>query len=522
MNQRYDAIVIGAGHNGLVTAALLAKAGYRVLVLERRDVLGGAAATEEVFPGFRFNTGAHDAALFRDEVVNALNLQQHGLEFISSAVKIFAPQPNYSHVTLWNDLNKTLDEIATFSIGDVERYATFTQMMDRLGSVLDSMVTLTPPNLAGKLNVRELYPWARTALSLRRLGKRDTMEFLRVLPMSARELLDEWFESDALKGLFGAMGVRGSMQGPYASGTAFMMLYHRLGATKFVRGGIGRLSNVLAEVARKHGAEIRTGVEVQRVAVKDGVARGVVIDGETITARVVVSNADARRTLFGLVGPAELAPREMRRVRNVRYRGSTAKINLALSALPEFVSHPDGDYLSGCIVIAPSLEYIERAYDEAKYGRFSTQPALDITVPTVLDPSLAPEGQHIMSITMQYAPYRLREGDWDEQREALGDCVIDTLAAYMTNLHNNIMHRQVITPLDWEREYGLTEGSITHGQMGLDQVLFMRPIAGYGQYRMPIEHLYLCGAGAHPGGGVTGAPGYNAAREIMKDLKGKA
>jgi phytoene dehydrogenase-like protein len=334
-----------------------------------------------------------------------------------------------------------------------------------------------------------------------------------------------------LKGALGAAGISGSMQGPRASGTNLMLLYHHLGAgcgglraSRFVRGGIGQLSVALAYAGREYGAEIRTDTPVERILVKDYRARGVVLaDGRELAARIVVSNADPRRTLFDLVGATKLPLRVVRRVRNLRFRGCTAKVNLALTGLPKFTAAPaasdDVVHLGGHILLSPSLDYLERAYDDAKYGRFSKLPYLDVVIPTVLDPSLAPPGQHVMSITMQYAPYKLRAGTWDEQREVLGDHVVEALTACAPNLKDLILQRQVLTPLDWERDYGLTEGGIYQGQMGLDQLFFMRPLPGYGQYRTPVENLYLCGAGTHPGGGVSGAPGYNAAREVLRDLK---
>jgi phytoene desaturase len=525
----YDTVIIGAGHNGLVAAALLAKAGRRVLVLERRQAIGGAAATEEIFPGFRFNTGAQDAGLFRPEIIAALNLQKHGLEFIESPVAVFAPQPTGSALTLWRDQQKNVAEISRFSKTDAEKFPAFVRFINKLSEALDSIMLLTPPKVMQN-NFSELRAWAGVGLKLKRLGKQDMMEFLRVLPMTVAEFLNEWFESETLKGVLGAAGVTGSMQGPQASGTAFMMLYHYLGgsnggfrSSRFVRGGIGQLSEALASAARQHGAEIRAQAEVERIILEDGRAAGVTLkNGETIAARVVISNADPRRTFFDLVGAPNLGPTFVRRVRNLRFRGNTAKVNLALSGLPRFAGAPSGDaHLAGHIVICPSLEYLERAYDDAKYGNFSQQPYLDIVIPTILDASLAPADKHLMSVTMQYAPYKLKNGTWDEHRERLADRIIDVLAQYAPDLKNLIMHRQILTPLDWERDYGLTEGCIFHGQMGLDQLLFMRPVAGYGQYRTPIENLYLCGAGTHPGGGVTGAPGYNAAREILKDLKHK-
>jgi phytoene dehydrogenase-like protein len=428
---------------------------------------------------------------------------------------------------MWQDVGRTQTDLARLSETDAEKISQFVRRLAALTGVLDNIMTLTPPNLSQR-NVGDLLPWLKVGTDLKWLGQREMMEFLRVLPMTVAEFLDEWFESELLKGVLGSVGITGSMQGPRAAGTAFMYLYHYLGAastgfkaSRFVRGGVGQLSAALAGAARQYGAEIRTGTEVSQVAVKDGQATGVILaGGEEISARRVISSAAPRRTFFELVDPPELEPRFVRLVKNIRYRGCTAKVNLALGGLPYFIHLPEdgGPYLGGHILISPSLDYLERAYDDAKYGNFSRRPYLDVVIPSLIDPSLAPAGQHVMSITMQYAPYHLAESSWPQQRAALGDKIIDTLAEYAPNLKELILERQVISPLDWEQDYSLTEGSIFHGQMGLDQLLFMRPVAGWGQYRTPIDRLYLCGAGTHPGGGVTGAPGYNAAREILKDL----
>ncbi|MFQ5614065.1 MAG: phytoene desaturase family protein [Anaerolineae bacterium] len=524
MRESYDAIIIGGGHNGLVSAAYLAKAGRRVLVLEQRHVLGGAAATEEVFPGFKVNTGAGDAGLFQDKIVQDLSLEAHGLEFRQSPVACFAPQPGGEALTLWRDEQQTVAGLRRFSPRDAERFPAFRRELNRMARILREMLLLTPPDVMAR-DLRDLVAWGGVGLKLKRLGKREMMEFLRVLPLAVAEYLDEWFESDALKGLLAAAGVWGNQLGPRGAGTAMMLLYqHASGfpAGRFVAGGIGQLSAALAAAAQGFGAEIRTGQAVSRVLLDNGrgtngpAAAGVVLaGGREIRAGVVVSNADPRRTFFDLVGAQNLDPGFMRHVRNLIYRGCTAKVNLALSGLPQFNGQTDPAQLGGHILIGPSPEYVERAYDEAKYGRYSKNPVLDIVIPTVLDPALAPEGQHIMSITVQYAPYHLRQGDWETGREALAEAVIEALAAYAPGLRDLILHRQVLTPLDWEQRYGLTEGSIHHGQMSLDQVLVLRPVPGWSRYRAPVDNLFLCGAGAHPGGGVTGAPGYNAAREVL-------
>lgn len=525
MNQTYDAIIIGGGHNGLVTAATLAQAGQNVLVLEQREVLGGAAATEEIFPGFQVNTGAPDAGLFQDEIVRALFLKMYGLEFRQSPVLLFAPQPDGRSLTLWRDEAKSVAEIGRFSRRDAECYPAFVRQVGRMAAILQAMLLLTPPTLS-ELNINDMMGWGKLGLKVKGLGRQEMMEFLRLLPMPAQDYLDEWFESDALKGALGSSAVIGMMQGPRSAGTTLMFLYQAASgegcvrAGRFVQGGVGQLSAVLAAVARQHGAEIRTGAAVARVLLADGKATGVALaSGETLHARVVISNADPRCTFFELVGPQNLEPRFMRHVRNILYRGSTAKLNLALRDLPWFHGQTTAEQLSGHIVISPSLDYLEKGYDDAKYGRFSAHPHLHITIPTLTDPTLAPTGQHVMCVTMQYAPYHLRDANWNEQREALGNHILHTLSLYAPNLPDLILHRQVLTPLDWEQDYGLTEGSIFHGQMGLDQLLVMRPVPGWGQYRTPIENLYLCGAGTHPGGGVTGAPGYNAAREVLQALR---
>ena len=524
-----DAIVIGAGHNGLVTGSLLAKAEFKTVVLEQRDVLGGAAATEEVFPGFKINTGADDAGLFHDEIIEELNLAAHGLAFHENEVAVFAPQPDGTALTLWRDQAQSVAEIARFSPRDAERYPDFAAEINQHAQALRGMLLLTPPELMER-KLSDATAWGKFSLSLRRMGSKEMMEFMRVLPMPANDYLNEWFESDALKGTLAAPALFGNQLGVRGAGTTFMLLYQHTGGflrRRAVVGGMGQLSTALAAAAEEHGAEIRLGAAVDHILLAhtsmgdDDQAAGVVLaDGTEIQGNIVVSNADPRRTFFGLVGPTNLEPRFMNHVRNIIYRGVTAKINLALSGLPQFNGQTDASQLSGCIRISPSLEYLERAYDAAKYGNPSPNPILDMTIPTLLDPALAPDGQHILSITMQYAPYNLAGSNWTEQRERLGDTILDTVSRYAPDLQSLILERQILTPLDWEQTYGLTEGSIHHGQMSLDQLLIMRPVSGWSRYRTPVKNLFLCGAGTHPGGGVTGAPGYNAAREVIKVLKG--
>lgn len=527
MKSNYDVIVIGAGHNGLVTAAKLAMAGLHVLIVEHRNNVGGAAATEEVYPGFKYNTGAPDAGLFRADIIKELDLYSHGLQFIESQVAVFAPQANGDSLTIWRDPAKTAQDIAKFSNKDAASYMSFISTTNKFSRWLSEISRLSPPDVFNP-SLADMYNWANMALKTKRLGKKDMMELLRILPMTINEYLDEWFETEALKAVLGAPAVTGSMQGPQASGTAFMFLYQQAGSpnggfksSRFVRGGIGMLSSALLSSAQKHGAEIIYGDGVTNIVLDGNRAVGIDLEsGKQLTARIIASSVDARHTLFGLVGAPNIEPRVMRRVRNIKYRGTTAKINLALSEFPQFHAAANAtDILTGHIIICPSLDYLERAYDHAKYGNISNEPYLDIVIPSISDDSIAPPDQHVMSINMQYAPYDLKNQNWEDQREALGDLVIQTLSQYISNIQDIILHRQIITPLDLERDYGLTEGSIFHGQMGLDQLLFMRPIPGYGKYQSPIDNLFFCGAGAHPGGGVSGAPGSNAASHIINNWK---
>jgi phytoene dehydrogenase-like protein len=524
MTNNYDVIVIGAGHNGLVAAATLAASGKRVLVVEKRDVLGGAAATEELFAGYHLNTGATDAALFQDEIIQKLDLARHGLKFHESPALLFAPQPDGRALTIWRDEAQTVAEIAKFSSRDAAQWPAFRAQVERFAAMLRGMLLLTPPDL-GSLHRGDLMSWAPLALRLRRQGGDDMMELFRVLPMAVQGYLDEWFESDALKGALGGSAVIGAALGPRSAGTNLMFFYQNLGgllAHRFVVGGIGQLAAALAAAAKAGGATILTGVGVERVLIEgdlEPAAIGVQLEnGEKIRAAAVLSNADARRTLFDQVGPQHLQPEVMRHVRNIVYRGTTARLNLVLNGLPAFVGQVNAAQLGGRIRLSPSLDYLEKAYDASKYGRYSEQPYLELFIPTIHDRSLvANQGSdhHILTATIQYAPYALRAGDWSEMEGAFTELVMTTLESIAPGISRQVIHSAMATPAKLEREYSLTEGSIYHGQMGLDQMLVMRPIPEWSRYETPVKNLYLCGAGAHPGGGVTGAPGYNAARTLL-------
>jgi phytoene dehydrogenase-like protein len=527
MSKTYDAIIIGGGHNGLVAAAYLAIAGRRVLVLERRAIVGGAAVTEELFPGFRFSTCADGAGYLSPQIRRDLNLDAFGLQILPADPVLFSPQPDGSHLTIWRDTDRTVKEIERFSAADAVRYPVFVDLMSKIAGVVGGMMQITPPDLPD-MSWGDLRGLLTMTGTVRTLGRKNVNHLLRVLPMPVADLLNEWFESDALKGAIAANGVRHISWGPQEAGTAYMMLYNWAGSDNrlfrsagVVKGGMGELTQAIAKAAESFGAEIRTEAEVTYVTAQGGRATGTTLaSGEAIEARVVVSNADPRTTFLELLGPRYLAASFVGHVQNIKYRGSGARVHLALSELPEFTAingDDPGTYLRGPIQIAPSMEYIQRAYDPVKYGQFSRRPYLDIIIPTLTDPGLAPKGQHIMSITAKYAPYHLRGTDWQAQRDAFGESVINTLAKYAPNIRDAILHCQVMTPLDLEAVYGLPEGNPNHGEMTLDQFLHIRPIPGWAQYRTPLDGLYLCGAGTHPGGGVTGMPGKNAAREILKD-----
>jgi phytoene dehydrogenase-like protein len=519
MKQQYDAIIIGGGHNGLVAAAYLAQAGKSVLVLEKRAVLGGTAATEELFPGFRVNIGAENAGNFHPQIQRELFLKMHGLTLRQPAAAIFVPAEDGRPLTLYPDVQRTTEMLAAYGLRDTEVYPAFAAHVAQMTDVLREMLLQTPPDLAGR-NINELLSWGRVGWKLKRIGDKAMMEFLRVLPMPAREWLDEWFADDLLKGALGLDAVTGSAQGPRAAGTTLQFLYqhmHGLLQPQQVLGGTGALSAALADAAATYGAEVRTGTAVTAIQLdENGCAIAVILEnGDQIPARTILSSVDPRQTLFEFVGPQHLPPRFMRAVRNIIYRGTTAKLILALSDLPQFHGQPEASQLSGRIRLAPSLDAIERAYDDSKYGRYSAKPVLDMQIPTILDPGLAPAGRHLLQITVRYTPYWLREESWDEAAAGLETAVLAQLRTVAPQIDELIRHKKLLTPMDYAQTYGLTEGSIYHGQMGLDQLLVMRPVSGWGRYRTPVPNLLLCGAGTHPGGGLTGAPGANAARELL-------
>jgi phytoene dehydrogenase-like protein len=526
MNSTYDVVVIGGGHNGLVNAAYLAKAGKRVLVCERRHVLGGAAVTEEIFPGFKFSVASYVVSLLRPEIIRDLDLPRHGMEILPLD-GTFTPMPTGDYLWRVNDHAKTRFEIARHSRLDAEAYDEYGKAMVEMGRFVKPILAMTAPDPTS-LALKGLKDLLSIARRFQKLPAQDKYNQVQLMTMSAADFLDQWFETDVLKATMSASGIIGTFLGVRSPGTAYVLLHHYMGEIDgafrswgLVRGGTGAISNAIASAAREAGAEIRTEAPIQKILIENGRAAGVVLEnGDDIRANVVSSSVDPRLTFLKMVGSDNLSPEFVEDVGRYKFRGSSGKVNLALDALPNFKCLPgEGPHLRGAISISPTLEYMERAYDDAKYGRYSRRPYIDIVIPSLTDPSVAPPGKHVMSCFVQYAPYHLKEGTWDEMREEFGDTVINTISEYAPNLRDIILHRQVLTPLDIERTFGLSEGNIFQGELSLEQLFFLRPVPGWAQYRTPIRGLYMCGSATHPGGGIMGAPGLNAAKKILGEWK---
>jgi phytoene dehydrogenase-like protein len=540
--QRYDAVVIGGGHNGLISAAYLARAGLKTVVLERRHVLGGAAVTEEIFPGFRFSVFSYVVSLLRPEIIRELDLPRHGLDILPLD-GTFTPLPEGQGRAaprdqagnkigtgdyLWrvNDHGRTVRELRRWSKLDAEAYEEYGQLMVDMARFIKPILSIVPPDPASN-DPRPLLPLGGLARAFQRLMERQQAVFVQLMTMSASDFLDQWFETDPLKATMSASGIIGTYQGVKSPGTAYVLLHHYMGeidgafrAWGIPKGGTGGISNAIASAARANGAEIRTEAPVAKILTRGGRATGVVLEsGEEILAESVLSSVDVRRTFIDLLEPGVVDDEFTAEVRRFKFRGSSGKVNLALDGLPSFTSLPGpGEHLRGAISLSPSIADMERAYDDAKYGHWSRKPYVDIVIPTLVDPSMAPPGKHVMSCFVQYAPYHLADGlgTWDDNREAFGDAVVDRIAEFAPDIRSKILHRNVQTPLDIERTTGLTEGNIFQGELSLEQLFFSRPVPGWARFRTPVRDLWMCGSSTHPGGGIMGANGRIAAIELLR------
>jgi phytoene dehydrogenase-like protein len=517
----YDAIVIGAGHNGLVAAAYLGKAGKRVLVLEKREKVGGILDTTQIAPGVKAPGIVHTVGRLRRSVIDDLGLLRHGLVLIDPPVRVFAPQPDGPALTLWADVAKTASGLRERSAADAQNYAHFDKKVRSLASFLAHINAATPTDLKSP-TFADALSGLKLGKAFKGLGTKAGREITRALPMAIADFVGENFEDEAVRGAIASRGVLYTAQGPWSAGSTTNLLNDSAGndggaagQSTMVKGGPGALAEALAQAAKSFGAEIRTGVEVVAITIRNGRASGVALaDGSEISAGRVVSAGDPKRTLTTLVDPVVVGPHLRWRAGNIRQSGRTSKVNLALSDLPKF-NGAEPEALRGRIVIGPSIDYLEHAFDHSKYGRISEEPLLEATIPTLSDPSLAPEGQHVLSIVAQWTPRELRDGDWNAERDRLADLVVKTLELYAPGLGDKVTARQVITPVDLETEYGLSGGHVLHAEPGLDSWFAWRPLIGHARYRFGIPGLWLAGSGAHPGGGITGGPGANCAREML-------
>jgi phytoene dehydrogenase-like protein len=526
MAEAWDAIVVGAGHNGLVCGAYLARAGLKVLILERREVIGGACATEEVWPGYRVSTASYVMSLLQPRIIKDLELRKFGFEVLPTD-NLFVPFPDGRYFVFWDDLKKTCAEIARFSKKDAETYPVFEAFLHEAARFVRELLWVTPPNPASRRpgDIKEM---VGLLWRLRKLGG-HLFRFADLMTESISDFLDRYFESAELKAVLAYYGSIGTFAGPKTPGTAYVLLHHLMGEHEgaggwgFIRGGMGAISQAIARSAERYGAMVRTDAEIARIPVTGGRVTGVVLrSGEEIPGKLVVSNADPKRTFLGLVDSRELPPEFVGEVRSYKTYSTAFKINLALEEPPRYTAFDPravGTSYPTYVHIGPSVEYLERAYDDAKYGRPSARPFMTPVVPTIVDPDLAPRGKHIVNLFGGHAPYTLREGTWETERERFYETVLDTLAEYAPNVKGAVIHRQILTPPDLEAVFALPQGHIFHGELSPDQLFFFRPVPGWANYRSPIRGLYQCGSATHPGGGVMGVSGHNAAREILRDWR---
>jgi phytoene dehydrogenase-like protein len=522
-------VLIGGGHNALVAAFYLAKGGFKPLVLERREMIGGGAVTEEFYPGFRASTLAHTLGPLRTDILRDMQLHRFGCDILSPDPRVFAPTLEGKALFFYNDAGKTAADVAKFSEKDAAKYVDFADSLESVSEALTQLASITPPAI-DKPSPEDFWNLFKTGRGVRRLGKEGIFNLFRWGPMAIADFVAEFFDTELLRAVIAARGIFGNALGPWSAGSTAVLLLraaadaHPVGSAAFPRGGLGSFTRALAESAKEAGVEIRTDAEVEQIRMKDGAVVGVVLkSGEEIAVEAVVSGVDPKRTFFHLVDSSQLDPVFANRIKNFRARGNVAKVNLALGGLPSFSALEANENalraLSGRIHIGPDIDYLERAFDNSKYGEFSLAPYLDVTIPTILDPALAPDGKHVLSAYVQFAPFELREENWESRRRELGLRVINTLATYAPNLSGLVEGVQVITPQDLETCYGFTGGHIFHGELALDQLFTMRPVLDWARYKTPMRGLFLCGSGTHPGNGLTGASGANAAREIIRDLR---
>jgi phytoene dehydrogenase-like protein len=525
-------VLIGGGHNALIAAFYLAKGGFKPLVLERRDMVGGGAVTEEFHPGFKASTMAHTLGPLRADVAKEMELEKFNLQIFRPDPRVFSPAPGGHGLLFYDDAAKTAGAISHLSAKDATKYVEFAKELEKVAEVFAQIAAITPPAI-DKPSPEDLWNLLKAGRRVRGLGKRGMLNLLRWGPMAAADFVAEFFDTELLRASIAARGIFGANLGPWSAGSTAVLLLraaadpHPVGSSAFPRGGLGEFSRALAEAATKVGAEVRTNAEVVRIQTKSGAVSGVALaTGEEIPCEAVVSGVDPKRTFFQLLEPVILDPVFAMRMKNFRTLGSVAKVHLALGDMPNFPSlanavAPDGfhEALSGRIHFGHEIDYLEKAFDAAKYGEISPAPYLDVTIPTLLDPSMAPAGKHVLSAHVQFAPYQLKEGNWRTRRDELAKIVIKTLENYSPNFANLVEAMHVITPEDLEKTYGYTGGHIFHGELALDQLFTMRPVLDWARYQTPVRGLFLCGNGTHPGNGLTGACGVNAAKEIIHELR---
>jgi len=526
-------VIVGGGHNALITAFYLAKGGFKPIVLERREIVGGGAITEEFHPGYRASTLAHTIGPLRADIARDMRLDKQDLQILNPDPRVFAPAPDGRSLLFYNNHAKTAGGIARFSAKDAAAYTKFAEALAEISEVFGQIASITPPAIDSP-SPEDFWNLFKTGRNVRSLGKEGMFNLLRWGPMAVADFVAEFFDTELLRATIAARGIFGSALGPWSAGSTAVLLLraaadpHPVGSASIPKGGLGALTKALAESARAAGAEIRTQADVQHIRIKNNSVTAVVLaDGEEIATEAVVSGVDPKRTLFNLVDPSQLDPTFALRIRNIRAVGNVAKINFALNRLPTFPAladsiGPDGamQALAGRIHIGHEIDYLERAYDASKYGEISQSPYLEISIPTLLDPSLAPEGKHVASVYVQFAPYKLKDAAWDNNHAAiLAENVFKTLAVHSPDFNQIVESMQVITPRDLESVYGFTGGHIFHGELALDQLFTMRPVLDWARYKTPIRGLFLCGSGTHPGNGLTGASGANAAKEIIHDLR---